>query len=138
MAVMAYSPVVRGMFARAVTDRNTLGEGDARRRQAWFEPANLEANLKLVAQVEELARSKGCSASRIALAWVLSRGQDIIPIPSSKSIAHIEDNLAAAELRLSAADLAALDEIFKPGAVQGERGASARATERAGMAKALH
>ncbi len=121
MGFMAYSPLGRGFFAGAVHASEDLSEGDGRMSHPRFQAGNLEKNLALLARFEELAREKHCSAAQLALAWLMAQGNDVIPIPSNKTRAHLDDNIKATEIKLSAEDLARLDGIFPAGAAAGPR-----------------
>ena len=121
MGFMAYSPLGRGFFAGAVRDAQQLSQEDNRRNHPRFQPGNLERNLKLLAELQGLAKEKGVTPAQLALAWLLAQGNDIIPIPSNKSRVHLEENLQAMDIQLSQEDLAQLDAIFPPGAAAGPR-----------------
>ena len=121
MGFMAYSPLGRGFFAGAVHNRNDLADGDSRGAHPRFQPGNLEPNLKLLAQFEALAEEKSVTPAQLALAWLMSQGADIIPIPSSKTRRHLEENLKAINLKLTKEDLARLDVLMPPGAAAGAR-----------------
>ena len=124
---VAYSPLGRGFLTGAVRSGKTLAEDDIRRvRMPRFQGENLERNVELVEQVEEIARAKGATSAQIALAWVLSRGDDVVPIPGTKRIAYLDQNVAASELELSEGELRSLDEAFPPGVAAGERYAPAQ------------
>ena len=92
-----------------------------RRRLPRFQEENLQRNIVLVQHLEEMARSKGCSAPQLALAWLLAKGQDIIPIPGTKRRRYLEENALAAEIALSAEDLDALEAAFPIGSAAGAR-----------------
>ena len=121
MGLMAYSPLGRGFFAGAVRDLNELSEGDNRRNQPRFQPGNMERNLELLAQVEAVAKEKGITTTQLSLAWLMAQGPDIIPIPSSKSRNHLEENVKAVDVKLTDDDLARLDSILPFGAAAGNR-----------------
>lgn len=121
MGFMAYSPLGRGFFAGAVHDASQLADEDNRRSHPRFQPENLQRNLKLLAQFEGLAKEKNATPAQLALAWLLAQGGDIIPIPSNKSRAHLEENLKAMEIKLTEEDLSRLNAIFPPGAAAGPR-----------------
>ena len=124
---VAYSPLGRGFLTGAVRSPGTLAEDDIRRvRMPRFQRENLERNVELVERVEEIAREKGATPAQVALAWVLSRGDDVVPIPGTKRTAYLEQNVGASELRLGEDELRALDEAFPPGAAAGERYAPAQ------------
>jgi aryl-alcohol dehydrogenase-like predicted oxidoreductase len=116
---VAYSPLGRGFLTGRFRSIDDLAPGDWRRNNPRFQGENFQRNLDLVAAVQELARAKGCTPAQLALAWLLSRGEDVVPIPGSTRAERVEENAAAANLRLAPEDLAALDTIG-PG-VAGER-----------------
>lgn len=120
-----YSPLGRGFLTGRFRTEADLPEGDFRRGSPRFSGENFRRNLDLVAEVERLARDKGCTPSQLALAWVLSRGDDVVPIPGTKRVRYLEENAGALEVRLSEQDLAALDAAFPPGAAAGTRYAEA-------------
>jgi aryl-alcohol dehydrogenase-like predicted oxidoreductase len=121
IAYVAYSPLGRGFLTGTVTDPSILPEKDRRRVHPRFQGEHLAKNLKLLPALERIARGKGKTPAQIALAWVLQQGQDIIPIPGTKRRKYLEENVAAAEIKLSAQDLAALDKAFPPGVTSGLR-----------------
>ncbi len=118
---VAYSPLGRGIFTGDIKGENSLEESDRRRDHPRFQGENLERNLALVEPVLDLASAKGVSASGIALAWVLARGEHIVAIPGTRKVSHLEDNAAAAEIELTADDMASLDAALAPGAAAGTR-----------------
>ncbi len=118
---VAYSPLGRGFLAGAFTRPDQFAPDDYRRTSPRFQGENFEKNLKLVEKVRELAARKGCSPAQLALAWVLARGNDVVPIPGTKHRAYLEQNARAVEVELSESDLAELDAVFPPGAAAGER-----------------
>jgi aryl-alcohol dehydrogenase-like predicted oxidoreductase len=118
---LAYSPLGRGLLTGRWRSRADFTEGDYRLFSPRFAEGTIEHNLELVERVATLAARKGCTASQLSLAWLLHRGEDIVPIPGTKSRARLEENAAAAEIRLSAAELAALDHALPPGSAQGGR-----------------
>jgi aryl-alcohol dehydrogenase-like predicted oxidoreductase len=121
MGFMAYSPLGRGFFAGAVHNLKDLADGDSRGAHPRFQPGNLEHNLKLLAQFEALAQEKSVTPAQLALAWLLAQGADIIPIPSSKTRRHLEENLQAINIKLTKEELARLDGLMPPGAAAGAR-----------------
>jgi aryl-alcohol dehydrogenase-like predicted oxidoreductase len=121
MGFMAYSPLGRGFFAGAVHNLKDIPEGDSRRGHPRFQPSNIEHNLNLLARFEELAREKSATPAQLALAWIMAQGEDIIPIPSSKSRPHLEENLKAIDIKLTQEDLDRLDAIMPAGAAAGTR-----------------
>ena len=118
---VAYSPLGRGFLSGRIRSPDDLEETDFRRRGPRFQAENLERNLELVAHVEELAEEKGITPSQLALAWVLSRGDDVVPIPGTKRRTYLEENAAATEVELSSDELERLEQAFPPGAASGDR-----------------
>ena len=121
IAFVAYSPLGRGFLTGRFAAAADVPEGDARRRHPRFQSGNIESNRALVRALEELARARGITPAQLALAWVLSRGDDIVPIPGTRRRAYLEENLGALDVTLDAPALARLDELFPPGAAAGER-----------------
>jgi aryl-alcohol dehydrogenase-like predicted oxidoreductase len=121
IGLVAYSPLGRGFLAGRFKTLDDLAPGDWRRTSPRFQGENLEKNLALANRVHELAAEKNCTASQLALAWVLAQGTDVVPIPGTSSVARLEENLAAADLRLTSADLARLDAIAPRGVAAGAR-----------------
>jgi aryl-alcohol dehydrogenase-like predicted oxidoreductase len=101
IALVAYSPLGRGFLSGRFSSPEELDEGDFRRYGPRFSGENLRQNLKLAERVSELAAEKGCTPGQLALAWVLHRGEHIVPIPGTKRVSYLEENLAAAEIELS-------------------------------------
>jgi aryl-alcohol dehydrogenase-like predicted oxidoreductase len=120
IAFVAYSPLGRGMLT-ATIDETTLAEDDTRRMHPRFAGDNLAHNRGLVEQLEGIAKGKGVAPAQLALAWVLARGEHIIPIPGTKKRKWLEQNTAAVDVELTPAEMAALDALFAPGAAQGSR-----------------
>jgi len=118
---VAYSPLGRGFLTGAVSNADSLAANDVRRNMPRFQGENLQANLDLLGEVAALAETEGCTQAQLALAWVLSRGDTIVPIAGTSRRRWLEQNAAAAEIRLSVATLKRLEEIFKPGVAQGTR-----------------
>jgi len=116
-----YSPLGRGFLTGALTSPEQFAEDDYRRFSPRFQGENFNKNLQLVYKVEQLAKDYGCSASQLALAWVLAQDPHIVPIPGTKRRRYLEENWGALKLQLSASDLQALNDIFPPDAVAGER-----------------
>ena len=116
-----FSPLGRGFLSGQVTDTNGLASDDLRRQLPRFVGDNLQHNLALVHELEQIAARKGCAASQLALAWLLARGDDIVPIPGTKRRTFLESNAAAADIELTPEDVARLDALFSPGAATGER-----------------
>ncbi|WP_430332596.1 aldo/keto reductase [Rhodococcus sp. ACT016] len=118
---VAYSPLARGFLTGAVPRRDSDDPQDGRKHLPWWSPDNYEANLAVVAQLATLAESKGVTVSQLALAWLLAQKDYIVPIPGSRNRDRVAQNVAAAELVLTAEDLARITEIAPTGA-QGGRG----------------
>ena len=118
---VAYSPLGRGFLAGQITRPEDFPEGDTRRNHPRFQGENFARNIALVHEMERLAAEKGCTAAQLALAWVLARGTDIVPIPGTKRRKYLEQNIAATELSLSDEELQRLDDILPPGAAAGDR-----------------
>ena len=106
---VAYSPLGRGFLSGRFKTPEDLDADDFRRHGPRFQGEALEQNQRLASKVEELAAAKGCTAGQLALAWVLAQGEDIVPIPGTKRRRYLEENLAAAQVELSADDLARID-----------------------------
>ncbi len=121
IGLVAYSPLGRGFLTGQITSLDSLAPDDFRRINPRFQGSNLEANLALVRKVEAIASEKECTPGQLALAWVLAQGDDVVPIPGTKRRAYLQQNAEAAEVELSAADLAALDEAAPIGAAAGDR-----------------
>jgi len=123
IGLVPYSPLGRGILTGAITSEDSLDESDSR-RSAYFPRLNgegLRANLRLVARVRELAEDHGCTPGQLALAWVLAQGQDVAPIPGTKRVAYLEENVGATDVELTADDLAALERAVPRDAVVGDR-----------------
>ena len=118
---VAYSPLGRGFLSGRIRSTDDLDERDFRRRGPRFQEENLRRNLELVAKVEELAAEKGATPSQVALAWVLTRGDDIVPIPGTKRVGYLEENAAAAAIELSPEDVERLERAFPLGIAAGDR-----------------
>jgi aryl-alcohol dehydrogenase-like predicted oxidoreductase len=118
---VAYSPLGRGFLTGAIRSIDDLAPDDWRRNNPRFQGENFQRNLALVDAVHELAKAKGCTAAQLALAWVLARDEGIVPIPGTRSIERLEENVRAADLSLSDDELRRLDEIAPPGAAAGAR-----------------
>lgn len=118
---VAYSPLGRGFLTGQIRTPDDLSEDDWRRQSPRFQGENFQINLALVERVKEMAQEKGCTPAQLALAWVLAQGDDIVPIPGTRSIARLDENIAALNVPLSAADLERLDELAPKGAAVGTR-----------------
>jgi aryl-alcohol dehydrogenase-like predicted oxidoreductase len=118
---VAYSPLGRGFLSGRFKSPDDFPEDDFRKNHPRFQGENFEKNLALVREVEKMAEEKGCTTAQLALAWVLAQGEDIVPIPGTKHVRHLDENIGALEVKLTEADLKRLDEILPPGAAAGER-----------------
>ncbi|MBP2442787.1 aldo/keto reductase [Rhizobium leguminosarum] len=116
-----YSPLGRGFLTGAIRKVDDLAADDFRRQVPRFQPENFDANAALVATLERLAAERGVTAAQLALAWVLGQGDDIVPIPGARKLHHLEQNAAAADIVLSAAELEELGRAIPAGQVAGKR-----------------
>jgi aryl-alcohol dehydrogenase-like predicted oxidoreductase len=116
-----YSPLGRGFLSGQLKSPDDLEPGDVRRTHPRFMGENFQKNLELVAAVEAIAAEKGVTAAQLALAWVLHQGEDLVPIPGTRRIATLEENVAAAEIALTAGELARIEAVFPRGAASGHR-----------------
>jgi aryl-alcohol dehydrogenase-like predicted oxidoreductase len=121
IAFVAASPLGRGFLTGQIKSLNDLAPDDWRRNGPRFKEENFYENLDLVKQIETMAQAKGVTPSQLALAWVLAKGDDIIPIPGTKRLKYLEQNAAAASIKLSIRDIAELDAALPPGAAAGTR-----------------
>ncbi|MEH7436994.1 aldo/keto reductase [Neobacillus drentensis] len=118
---VAYSPLGRGFLTGQIQTFEDLAEDDYRRFSPRFQGENFTKNLDLVNQIKELAREKDCQPSQLALAWILSQGDDIVPIPGTKRIQYLEENIGALKIQLSKEDLRRINEVAPKGVAAGER-----------------
>jgi aryl-alcohol dehydrogenase-like predicted oxidoreductase len=116
-----YSPLGRGFLTGAFTSLDDLAEDDRRRSFPRFQPENFAKNFELVAEVERIAKEKGATTAQVALAWVLSRGDDIVPIPGTKRRKYLEENVGALDIHLTEDEIGRLEEAFPQGAAVGDR-----------------
>jgi aryl-alcohol dehydrogenase-like predicted oxidoreductase len=116
-----YCPLGRGFLTGAIRSPEEFESDDYRRTNPRFQGENLSRNLALVEQLKTLAGWKGCTAAQLALAWVLSRGRHVVPIPGTRRVKNLDDNLGALDLQLTAGDLAAIEAVFQAGAPAGAR-----------------
>jgi aryl-alcohol dehydrogenase-like predicted oxidoreductase len=121
IAFVAYSPLGRGFLTGQIRSIDDFEPDDWRRTNPRFQGENFQRNLKLVDLIEKLAESKGCKPSQLALAWLLAQGSDIFPIPGTKRIAYLEENVGVLDVQLSEEDLTEIDRILPPDAATGER-----------------
>jgi aryl-alcohol dehydrogenase-like predicted oxidoreductase len=118
---VAYSPLGRGFLTGQFKSPDDFPEGDFRKNHPRFQGENFEKNLDLVKEVEKMAEEKGCTTAQLALAWVLAQGDDIVPIPGTKHVKYLDQNIGALDVTLTGEDLRRLDEILPPGAAAGQR-----------------
>jgi aryl-alcohol dehydrogenase-like predicted oxidoreductase len=118
---VAYSPLGRGFLTGRFRSFDDLPADDYRRNQPRFQGANFQKNLDLVAHIEQLARQKHCTPSQLALAWLLHKGDDIVPIPGTKRVKYLEENVGALDVHLTAEDMRRIDEIAPKGVAAGTR-----------------
>lgn len=116
-----WSPLGRGFLTGAVKSFADLAANDWRRMSPRFQGENFQHNLDLVERVRALASHKNCTPAQLAIAWLLQQGDDIVPIPGTKRVSYLLENLGGLELELTAADLALIDQIVPPGAASGDR-----------------
>jgi aryl-alcohol dehydrogenase-like predicted oxidoreductase len=121
VGIVAYAPVGRGLLGGELTSLDDLKPTDSRRLHPRFQDDNLQKNLLLVDRVRAIAVDVGCTLAQIALAWLLGKGDDIVPIPSTNKVRHVEENVAAADIALTAEHVKALDEAVRSEDVAGER-----------------
>jgi aryl-alcohol dehydrogenase-like predicted oxidoreductase len=121
ISFVAYSPLGRGFLSGQIRAPGDLAEDDFRRGNPRFQGENFARNLELVERVRAIADDKGVTASQLALAWVLSRGDDIVPIPGTKRRSYLEENVAAVEVELTPAEIDDIESVFPKGAIAGER-----------------
>jgi len=123
IGLVSYSPLGRGLLTGSITSTDSLPEGDSRRsgRFPRFTGDAFQQNLALVERIRGLAAEKDCSAGQLAIAWVLAQGDDVVPIPGTKRVRYLEENVAAADVKITDDDLAGLDEAVPREAVVGDR-----------------
>ena len=116
-----YSPLGRGFLTGAITKPSDLDDDDWRHTNPRFQGPAIEKNLRLAEHVRQLAEKKGCTPAQLALAWVLAQGTDLVPIPGTKRVKYLEDNVGAARVSLSRIELDEIDRLFPAGVATGER-----------------
>jgi aryl-alcohol dehydrogenase-like predicted oxidoreductase len=126
ISFVAYSPLGRSLLTGAVRSVSDIPEGDGRGRHPRFAEGNLARNLALVANVEKIAKAKGCTPGQVALAWLLAQGQDVVPIPGTKRVERVDENLGALDVALTAEEISGLSAALPPGAAAGTRYAEAQ------------
>jgi aryl-alcohol dehydrogenase-like predicted oxidoreductase len=118
---VAYSPLGRGFLTGRIKSMDDLEKNDYRRHSPRLQGDNFRKNLDVVAKIEEIAREKGVASSQLALAWVLHRGDDIVPIPGTKHVRYLEENAGALDVKLSEDELRRIDEVAPKGITAGDR-----------------
>ncbi len=118
---VAYAPLGRGMLAGEIDGAASLAEKDRRHDHPRFTAENIDTNVAIVQPLKEMAAEKGCSAAQLAIAWLLHQGDDIVPIPGTKRRSHLAENIAAADIALSANEVARVGDAIKAEAVSGTR-----------------
>ena len=121
ISYVAYSPLGRGFLTGSILELDDIPADDRRRQHPRFQEQNFDHNRKLIMQIEDMAREKGVTPSQLVLAWLLAQGDDILPIPGTKHVARLEENVGAATVKLDAADLARIDAAMPPGSAAGSR-----------------
>ncbi|WP_448102891.1 aldo/keto reductase [Luteibacter jiangsuensis] len=121
VALVAYSPLGRGFLTGAITKPDDFAEDDYRRVNPRFTGENFAKNLAIVDKVKKFASDKGCTPGQLALAWVIAKGDDIVPIPGTKRVKYLEENAGAVDVKLTAAEVADIDAVFPPDAAAGDR-----------------
>ena len=121
ISYVAYSPLGRGFLTGTIHELDDIPADDRRRQHPRFQEQNFGHNRKLIMQIEDMAREKGVTPSQLVLAWLLAQGDDILPIPGTKRVARLEENVGAAAVKLDAADLARIDAAMPPGSAAGSR-----------------
>ncbi|SEW19215.1 aldo/keto reductase [Chitinophaga arvensicola] len=121
ISLVAYSPLGRGLSTGAINKTGDLSDGDFRKNLPRFQGANFDQNLQMVNALEAFAKEKGIAAAQLSLAWLLAQGEDIVPIPGTKRRKYLQENAGAADVQLSAEDLAAIDHILSKHAIAGLR-----------------
>ena len=121
IAYVAYAPLGRGFLSGTIQDRDDLVEKDGRLNHPRFALENLEANRLLVGHIDRIAKQNNCTSAQVAIAWVLAQGNDIIPIPGTKRISYLEENIGALDVALNESQFDELNAAFPVGAAAGER-----------------
>ena len=118
---VSYSPLGRGFLTGEIKSVDDLAEDDWRRRQPRFQGENFQKNIEMVDKVRQMAEEKGCTPGQLALAWVLAQGDDIVPIPGTKRLKYLKENIGALDVELTQAELHQLDAISPAGSTAGDR-----------------
>ena len=118
---VAYSPLGRGFLTGSIKSVDDLADNDFRRQNPRFQGENFDRNLQTVEEVRRIADEKGCTPAQLALAWVLAQGDDIVPIPGTKRAQYLDQNLGAADITLTDAELRRIDDVAPKGGTHGDR-----------------
>jgi len=121
IGLVPFAPLGRGFLTGTVQRAEEYSEGDYRRNDPRYQGENFDSNMRAAAAVHDLAAARGVTPAQIALAWLLHKGPDVVPIPGTKRRRYLEENVAAAEVALGAADMTALDAALAPEKVSGPR-----------------
>ncbi|HUA09029.1 MAG TPA: aldo/keto reductase [Candidatus Acidoferrales bacterium] len=121
IGLVPFAPLGRGFLTGSVKRAEEYPEGDYRRGDPRYQGANFDANMRAASVVRDMAVTKGCTPGQVALAWVLRKGNDVVPIPGTKHVAYLEENVGAASVTLSDAEMAQLDTSLAPGTIAGPR-----------------
>lgn len=121
IALMAYSPLGRGFLTGTIKSANALGEKDGRRNLPRFKPENIGQNVTLLEKMEKIADQMGITAAQLALSWLHSQGEDVFPIPGTKRVKYLEENVVAQTIKLSVEDVGKLNEMFPKDIASGTR-----------------
>jgi aryl-alcohol dehydrogenase-like predicted oxidoreductase len=125
IGLVAYSPLGRGFLSGQIKTIDDLADDDWRRSNPRFQGENFSKNLDLVKRLQEIANEKSCTPAQLALAWLLTKGDDIVPIPGTRRVERLDENAGAVEVALSVQELSAIDSVMPPGAAAGARYAEA-------------
>ena len=109
---VSYYALGRGFFAGSIRKLSDLGEKDGRRKAPRFYDANFDHNARLLGKLEKIASARNCTLAQLSLAWILHQGENFVPIPGTHQIAHLEENVRAADIALTEEELAAIDKLF--------------------------
>ena len=121
IALVAYSPLGRGVLSGTITDADQFGPGDFRAQTPRFQGENFDRNLEVVQRVAAVAAAKGVTPAQLSLAWVLAQGADVVPIPGTKRVTYLEQNVGAVDVKLTPEDLAAIEAAAPKGSAAGDR-----------------
>ncbi len=121
IGIVAYSPLGRGFLTGSIASPDDFAQDDYRRESPRFKGENFAKNVELVDHVRYVAARKGCTPSQLALAWLLAKGPDVVPIPGTKRVTYLDDNLGAVDVRLAPEEIDSLEAVFPLGAAAGDR-----------------